>query len=71
MMFLCLIMTKPPFFQFNAYVVSYFWPEGHVAYKPFSSFPNLKSIASLNFALLKEKPYCASGMALSQDDEPG
>ena len=70
-MLLCLIVTKPPFLQFNACVVSYFWPQGHVAGKPFNSFLYLNSIATLNSALFKEKPYCSNGMALSQDDAPG
>ena len=70
-MLLSLIVTKPPFWQFNACVVSYFWPQGHVAGKLFNSFPYLNSIASLNSAVFKAKPYCSSGMALSQDDVPG
>ena len=69
-MLLCLIVTKPPFSQFNACVVSYFWPQIHVVGKPFNSFPYLKNIAYLNSALFKEKPYCSSGMALSQDNAP-
>ena len=52
-------------------IVSYFWPQGHVSGKYFNSLPCLNSIASLNYALFKEKRYCTSGMALSQDDVPG
>ena len=70
-MLLCLIVTKPPFLQFKASAVSYFRPQGHVAGKPINSFPYLNIIASLNSALFKEKPYCSSGVALSQDDAPG
>ena len=70
-MLLCLIVTKPPFLQFKTCVVSYFWPQEYVAGKPFNSFPYLHIIASLNFALFKEKPYCSSGMTLSQDNAPG
>ena len=68
---LCLIVTKPPFLQFKACVVSYFWPQGHVAVNSFISFPYLNIIASLNFTLFKEKPYCSSGTTLIPDDEPG
>ena len=68
---LSLIVAKPPFWQFNPCVVSYFWPQGHVAGKFFNSFPYLNSIASLNSAVFKAKPYCSSGMTLSQDDVPG
>ena len=70
-MLLCLIVAKPPFLRFKACVVSYFWSQGHVAGKLFNSFPYLNSIASLNSALFKEKPYFSSGMALGQDDAPG
>ena len=70
-MLLSLTVTKHLFLQFIAYVVLYFWSQGHVAGKPFNSFPYLNIIASLNSALFKEKPYCSSGMALSQDDAPG
>ena len=70
-MLLCLIETKPPFLQFKACLVSYLWSQGYVAGKHFNSFQYLNIIVSLNSALFKEKPYCSSGMALSEHDAPG
>ena len=68
---ICLIVTKPPIIQFNARVVSYFWPQGYVAGKPFNYFPYPNDVASPNSALFKEKPYCPSETTLSQDDAQG
>ena len=56
---------------FTSMYISYFWPQGHVAGKPFDSFSCLNSIASLNSVLFKEKSYCSRGIALSQDDVSG